>query len=240
MAKPNSYVLVSFMAPVADAGDRTQIKAAYEELADQILAHAKALEKDKNVIILDSIIVTTPTEVPDYFATRPVNVDLANRMATRTFTNTLKGGVKPTPTPAPVKNTKEEPAAEEPERPVVVAEPIPVKATAPKPAAAPEAVVAKVAAPAAPPADDLKVKITEKIFEDLKRTQKSIVLVDVFAKNPGVEITTEDIRKASGLTDNDVNSWLNQTGTKIKALTKPGRGRWKLDVDLLFPPTTKV
>ena len=230
MAKPNSYVLVSFMAPVADAGDKTQVKAAYEELADQIMAHAKALEKDKNVIILDSIIVTTPTEIPDYFATRPVNVTLADRMATRTFTATLKGGTKPAPT---AKKADVTPAPEaETERPVVVAEPIPEKVVLPKPVLS--------VAPAKAAEVDLKVKITEKIFEDLKRTQKSIVLVDVFAKNPGVEITTEEIRKSSNLTDNDVNSWLNQTGTKIKALTKPGRGRWKLDVDLLFPLTNKV
>ena len=73
----------------------------------------------------------------------------------------------------------------------------------------------------------------ERVFEKLKRTEKSKSMLRVFITNSGNDLDLERLVNESGLGRADVNSWLAQTGKRIPAITNPARGVYKFDPDKL-------
>ena len=80
---------------------------------------------------------------------------------------------------------------------------------------------------------DETIPLLEKVFADLKRTEKSVKIVSVFAANSGIDLSIDRLVRDTGLNKNDLSSWLAQTGKRIKAITNPSRGVYKFDPDKL-------
>lgn len=217
---------------VEEPYNKDSFKLAAGLLAQQVLDYAKAIEKNPNCIIPDVCFITTPEDVEKSLG-NPVNTHLAELMAAK----------------APPKATRKVVEGvrinQEPEVPVVTAMSVDEYQSARA-----KAIMAEEAAQGVPPLPKTKATVTvkgaaaepandpvafaiEKIFEDLKRTEKSVNIVTAFAKAGGTELTLDQIMKATKLDKNDICSWLNQTGKSVKAIVKTGRGLYKFDPDKL-------
>lgn len=76
-----------------------------------------------------------------------------------------------------------------------------------------------------------EAEMLDKIFSQLKRTQKSQKIMSVFVQNPGTELSIEDLQNATGLLYPDLNSWLNSTGKIVGCISRPARGKYKFNPD---------
>ena len=234
MPKFTTKLVLYYEVPIEDLTNQKLVKEGYKLLAQQIMDHAKAVEKDPNVIIMDSVFITKDEDYKSR-ADSPVNVHLAELMAGRTAALTTKTKKKKEESDLPVSNSST-PAT----TPADDDEPPRVKAMSMAELAAAQAEKAKndEPSPVIPPVTDKSAAIAaedsqvvlDKIFENLKRTQKSVTILTAMAK-AGKELTMDDLIKITGLEKNDVSSWLNQTGKSIKAVTKVKRGVYKLDPD---------
>lgn len=75
--------------------------------------------------------------------------------------------------------------------------------------------------------------LINRVFEKLKRTEKSMKMIAAFAVNSGTDLTIERLVNDTGLSKNDVCAWLAQTGKKLPCVTNPARGVYKFDPDKL-------
>jgi hypothetical protein len=213
-------VALHFEVPYEEQ-NKDSFKACLGVLAQQAIDYGKALELNANALIPDVVVILTPE---DYLkrADTPVNVELAQLMAQKAPPKTSKKKVEV---------TREE---EDNDPPVVKAMSVDqyktekAKAIIAEEAAQEKSVVTAKSTPA--PTVDLVKQVTDKIFENLKRTEKSVTIVTAFAK-AGKELTLDELMKATKLNKNDICSWLNQTGKNVKAIEKTGRGLYKFNPD---------
>ena len=78
---------------------------------------------------------------------------------------------------------------------------------------------------------DPVANLVDRVFDNLKRTEKSVRIIGTFARNSGNDMSIEQLVNETGLSKNDVCAWLAQTGKKVKCVTNPSRGTYKFDPD---------
>lgn len=230
---------IHLSVPVEEPYNKDSFKLAAGLLAQQVKDYAAAIEKNPNCIIPDVCFITTPADIEKSLS-NPVNTHLAELMAAKAPPKvTATKATKKLPEVKGIEINRE--PEEEQEVPVVKAmtvaeykdaraQAIIAEEEAQLAAAKPQkAVVTAKSAPAATTEDPVKIVI-DKIFENLKRTEKSVNIVTAFAK-AGKEMTLDELMKDTKLNKNDLCSWLNQTGKNVKAIMKTGRGLYKLDPD---------
>jgi hypothetical protein len=242
MTKNTMKLGIIFEAPFTnDKFDKHSTAPAFASLRDQIITYADALKKDPNVIIVDAFAITEPGDYGKR-ATQPADSHIAELKAQQTE-NINKETPKPAtktakapatgPVTAPVKVAAKVKAAVEPEKKqkTAVVEKKAMEGISFGPGARAledeDTKPAKSAKAAAVAAEDVDA-VLDKIFENLKRTEKSVTIVTALAKAGG-EVSTADLVKATKINGNDLGSWLSQTGKSIKALEKVGRGKYRLD-----------
>ena len=241
MSKQFTSKVALFLQVPVDVSNAKDVKAAKELLLQQLKDYAAAAEKDPNVIIMDMVFILSP----DDYAKRSednVNVHLAELMAERQTPLAVPRkpkdtteDVKPVPDKVlkPAKKEKKQEAEEvDPdEKPHVKAADWTKLKEQAEAQVATETSVSKVKVTKPVPVADDDVKfIIDKIFENLKRTEKSVTVLTAFAKAGG-EVTLDDLARATKLEKGDICSWLNQTGKKVKAIESTGRGKYRLNPD---------
>ena len=224
-----SKVALYLEVPVENPYDKDSFKIAVDLLAEHAIQYGKLVEKNPNIVIADTVLIMKPEDYMNR-ADTPVNLQLAEAMS-------HKG---PGPKPAkkkvePVVIRDEEDEAESDEGPPVVQ----AKSVAEYKSTKAKAIIAEEAdqeksvvtvKSTVVPTPDAAQELTDKIFEKLSRTKKSVTIISAFAK-AGKEMTLEELMKVTKLNKNDVSSWLNQTGKTVKAIVKLSRGLYKFDPD---------
>ena len=79
---------------------------------------------------------------------------------------------------------------------------------------------------AAPPAAGGN-PVVDAIFKDLKRTKKSVAIVEFLASQAGNDLTVDQIVAGADLDKIQVSSWLAATMKSVPGLTKVSRGVYK-------------
>lgn len=215
-----------FQVDFQDPSNKDCFATALEALAQKIIAYAELLKTDRNSLISDANFILSPE---DYMkrGDAPVSVHIAELMSQKAAPKPAKKHV--------AEVIREE---EEPETPEVkvgsssVSQYNEEKALAIQAEEAAQEKAAKtvVTVKSAPVAVTPVTEIIDKIFENLKRTGKSLTIVTAFAE-AGKEMGLEELMTATKLSKNDICSWLNQTGKSVKAIVKTARGIYKLDPD---------
>lgn len=248
MANTNqTRVSVCFVVPISSSVNPKEIRAAYNELRRQIVQFANAITRDPNSIVTHTVI-TNDVNPPAAALDQPALAKVAELQSIK-----VPKEIETAATP-PAKRELPVPAFEDDEKPHIVAhtwvptaapanpgakaekpkkvEPPkvekPAKAEKPKkvePAPEPEPAPAPVAAPtptAAMLERDLKV-----VFENLKRTEKSVTIMTFLVAEQGKELTVEQIVNGTKLDKTQISSWLAITGKTIKGLENVKRGVYK-------------
>jgi hypothetical protein len=239
--KFTSKIALYFQVPVQDLSNAKEVKAAKDALVQMFKDYAVAVEKDPNVLIADMVFIMSPED----YAKRgdePINVHLAELMAARTEALAKKPAKKadepkdskPVPDKVIAKPAKKapepEPEQDEDERPAVQAvDWRALKDKAEEQVAIEPTSKIKVTQPVAVADDDSKF-IVDKVFEDLKRTEKSEKIITALVKAGG-EIDFPDLIKATKLTSGDLSSWFSATGKRLKFIENTGKGKYKLNPD---------
>jgi len=101
---------------------------------------------------------------------------------------------------------------------------------------APEPVITP-AAITVPPVDDNTEALVQQMMKNLRRTNKSVKIIRAFANNSGTDVSIEQLTNETGLSRNEVQTWLNQTAKKITGIINPTKGIYKFDPDKLHLTT---
>ena len=81
----------------------------------------------------------------------------------------------------------------------------------------------------APSSPELNKAIEEAVFDKIKRTGKSINIINFFITNKDKDLEVPEILKGTKLSSSDFGSWVQGTGSSIKAVTKVSRGVYRFD-----------
>ena len=201
-----SKVSVCFVVPITTAANGKEVRAAYAELRRQIVQFANAITRDPNVIITHAAVTPDPSDLGTAIKL-PADSKIAEIQSIAV--------PKAPETPATSKKDREIPAPpeEDEEKPHIQIN----QWTPPQ--------------PSAPKAVEVPSTATlDKIFENLKRTEKSLIVVKFLITQAGKELTVDDIVTGTKLDKTQVASWLAATSESIAGLEKVKRGVYKLTV----------
>ncbi|CAK0748554.1 hypothetical protein CCP3SC5AM1_1520007 [Gammaproteobacteria bacterium] len=215
---------IHFEIPVENIADKVQVREAKNKLVESINTYSDSLKLDPNILVVDMVIIAKPE---DYLtrADTPVNAHIAELMASKTDAINKNAKKK---SDLPVPSTSKPKAKDDDEPPRVKAMTMEEIKAAQEEESIPAPKVKPVVKQTAD--DDVKV-ITDKVFEKLKRTEKSVAIISAFAK-AGKEVTIDELAKLANIPNRkDVSSWLAQTSKKIKAIEMLGGGVYKLNPD---------
>ena len=220
---------VLFLVPLETLTDSKAVKEGYKEIARQIMEFAASIEKDPNILITHSVV---SEDIKDM---KPVVDNLAD---SKLASLQAMKQPKTSKIPKPVNKKEDDEFAEKPHivihddwkptttpnKPVVKAEvksenPINETLLAIDAAISPKANVTNLP-------DDT---ILNSLFENIKKTEKSQVILKYLVDNRDTDITTSALVAGTKLDNNGVGSWLQTTGKLIKAISSPKRGYWRFD-----------
>ena len=206
MTDNKNKISICFVAPIAIGASPKETRAAYKELHRQIVQFANAITRDPNAIIVHSSL-TPNSESLDAALESPADSKIAElqSIATPREVDTPETPPKKRELPIP-------PVDEDEEKPHVIAGGwTPPEPSTPKPVTV------------------TKDTIIDKIFENLKRSAKSVTIVEYLVVNAGKELTVDDLVKGTKLEKPQVANWLSQTGESITGLTKVKRGTYRFN-----------
>ncbi len=229
--KPTSSISITFVSPVESTGDTSQIKAAYEDLRQQIASLHESIQADPNVVIAHSRI-NTAGETPSL--EDPVDTKIAEL---QTINAKVAQGKTPSTNPVKTKTViREDDEGGPVEETEYVDKPHitqhvwvpPVKKVAPPPV--PEAGITP--ATSAPTKPSQKSRIEEAIFKNLKKSAKSSAIINFMLDNMDKELTLAQIAEGSEVDNKAVSIWLGTTAKdSIKAIKNVGRGVYIFNSD---------
>jgi hypothetical protein len=213
--KSKNSISVSFVSPVETLTDKSQVKAAYKDLGQQIIKFAEAYTNDANVIISHSVVNAGGDAVAASIKD-PADSKLAELQSTTKRVASGKTPANPTHKPKFVEPDAEEPEEDETPRVVAGGWTPPVKN---EPVAKPTA--KPVAKPVVAPADTVDTdkvdKIVDAVFKDLKATKNSLAIIRYLAANADKDVKIADIAEGSKLENTVVSAWIAQTSERVKA-----------------------
>lgn len=230
--KPKAKVSVCFISPLESMQDTRGVKAAYKDLCKQISAFAEAISADPNKIVTHSVVSEDPADMVPV-GQNPADVKIIELQAI----NKRMAKGKSQAVDANYKS-KFEPnsrvVADDEDTPRVVAvDWNELKNTQQKPAVTTpsKATTAVTDTPAATPD---KEKMLAALLDGKRKTEKSIAIFNFLIDKADLEVTTNDIAEASGLSNIDVSIWFSSTGSDVAAIERVGkRGKYMLNTSKL-------
>lgn len=224
--------VLHFETPV-DLSHKDWFKRAVKAIAEDLNTYNTCVQKNPNALIPDIGLYITPEDVNKVIL--PADIKIAELVAMKADTSLPDMRMKDKPVSQPVRINEEPEEAEEStayqkaKRKAIEAEEA-AQGLPPLPSASKSVITAKKAVTV--DAGDPVNEAIEKIFVELKRTEKSLCIITALAK-AGKEMNWEEIMSATNLNKNDLSSWFSQTGKKVKAIVKTGRGTYKFDPELV-------
>jgi hypothetical protein len=208
MPVPTNKISLLFTVPL-ESSDSKVVRAAYKELASQVLRFAEAIKIDSNIMIVHT---TVSEDLKDLKACTHTIVD-PKLAELQTINKKVASGKS---------------AVDNPNQPITELskgfEDEPARVTS-----MPMSEWKEEKEAVSIPVVDVD-KLKEKLLEQFQRlTTKTKAVIEFLANNHDKEVTSEEIATGAKLEAKEITSWLSQTGKTVKALENVKRGVYKLN-----------